>query len=156
MEIAPSGAVIRIESTWAFSSHLGLVAQHLILKMVTSNDAKEKLTLFSTHRQGENFSSHGFPLWFVELPRVVEEDRADGGLVYNMIVMAMVTAMCTKHFPTGQTTSYKTYLNSRLGKPGEGHEDLLLLVEVAPGHGEDDAKHPEDQGGGEVGQTLPC
>ena len=156
MEIAPSGAVIRIESTWAFSSHLGLVAQHLILKMVTSNDAKEKLTLFSTHRQGENFSSHGFPLWFVELPRVVEEDRADGGLVYNMIVMAMVTAMCTKHFPTGQTTSYKTYLNSRLGKPGEGHEDLLLLVEVAPRHGEDDANHPEDQGGGEDGQTLPC
>ena len=100
MEIAPKGAVIRIESTWAFSSHLGLVAQHLILKMVTSNDAKEKLTLFSTHRQGENFSSHGFPLWFVELPRVVEEDWTDGGLVCNMIVMAMVTAMCTKHFPT--------------------------------------------------------
>ena len=85
MEIAPSGAVIRIESTWAFSSHLGLVAQLLILKMVTSYNAKEKLTLFSIHRQGENFSSHGFPLWFVELPRVVEEDRADGGLVYNMI-----------------------------------------------------------------------
>ena len=156
MEIAPSGAVIRIESTWAFSSHLGLVAQLLILKIVTSNDAKEKLTLFSTHRQGENFSSHGFPLWFVELPRVVEEDWTDGGLVCNMIVMAMVTAMCTKHFPTGQTTFYKTYLNSRLGKPGEGHEDLLLLVEVAPGHGEDDAEHPEDQGGGEDGQTLPC
>ena len=128
----------------------------MILKIVTSNDAKEKLTLFSTHRQGENFSSHGFPLWFVELPRVVEEHWTDGGLMCNMIVMAMVTAMCTKHFPTGQTTSYKTYLNSRLGKPGEGHEDLLLLVEVAPGHGEDDAEHPEDQGGGEDGQTLPC
>ena len=100
MEIAPKGAVIRIESTWTFSSHPGLVAQLLILKMVTSYNAKEKLTLFSTHRQGENFSSHGFPLWFVELPRVVEEDWTDGGLVYNMRMMAMVTAMCTKHFPT--------------------------------------------------------
>ena len=72
----------------------------MILKIVTSNDAKEKLTLFSTHRQGENFSSHGFPLWFVELPRVVEEDWTDGGLVSNVMMMAMVTAMCTKHFPT--------------------------------------------------------
>ena len=101
MEIAPSGAVIRIESTWAFLSHPGLVAQLLIIKIVTSNNAKEKLTLFSTHRQGENFSSHGFPLWFVELPRVVQKDWTDGGLAYNMMMMVMVTAMCTKHFPTG-------------------------------------------------------
>ena len=101
MEIAPSGAVIRIESTWAFLSHPGLVAQLLIIKIVTSNNANETLTLFSTHRQGENFSSHGFPLWFVELPRIVEEDGTDGGLVYNMMMMAMVIAMCMKHFPTG-------------------------------------------------------
>ena len=101
MEIAPSGAVIRIESTWAFLSHPGLVAQLLIIKIVTSNNVKAKLTLFSTHRQGENFSSHGFPLWFVELPRVVEEDGTDGGLVYNMMMIVMVIAMCTKHFPTG-------------------------------------------------------
>ena len=59
-------------------------------------------------------------------------------------------------YTSQQATSYKIYLNSRLGKPGEGHEDLFLLVEVAPGHGEDDANHPEDQGGGEDGQTLPC
>ena len=101
MEIAPSGAVIRIESTWAFLSHPGLVAQLLIIKIVTSNNVKAKLTLFSTHRQGENFSSHGFPLWFVELPRVVEENWTDGGLVQNMMMIAMMIAMCTKHFPTG-------------------------------------------------------
>ena len=98
MEIAPSGAVIRIESTWAFLSHPGLVAQLLISKIVMLSNVKERMILFSSHRQGENFSSHRFPLWFVELPRVVEENGTDGGLVCNMMVM--VIAMRTIHFPT--------------------------------------------------------
>ena len=75
MEIAPNGAVIRIESTWAFSSHLGLVAQLLIIKFVTSNDAKEKLTLFSKFlhtakvRISRPMGSHSGLLNFLALSR---------------------------------------------------------------------------------------
>ena len=48
-----------------------------------------------------------------------------------------------------------TYLNSRLGKPGEGHEDLLLLVEVTPGHCKDHSDHAEEKSCEEDKQTPP-
>ena len=87
------------------------------------------------NRKGEYLASHRFPLWLVELPRIVEEDRTNCRLHKGRACINIAT----------NTFKIQPYLDSCLREPGKSHEDLLLLVQVAAGDREDNPEHSEDK-----------
>ena len=98
--------------------------------------------IFSPNRKGEDLASHGFPLWLVELPRVVKEDRTNCCLSINTI-----SRFHPYSFP-------KTHLHGGFWKPGKCHEDLLLLVEVPTRDCKDDPNHSKEESCEENKQTT--
>ena len=102
MEIAPSGAVIRMDSTCMKLFRPGLFSYlidckfgHQVAPFKFNSNLATRRRQFQSYkfdqpleklcknnkilanRKGEYFTSHWFPLWLVKLPRIVKENRPD-------------------------------------------------------------------------------